>query len=599
MKDELKKQKTLATISALNTILERYPKLLNWDSENGVETSFTAISFLMDILKMFGITEESILEWLTTLISGTQEGGVEKGILFAINEAIKALLIAYLNGMYDCPIDPVLPDEFLKSPYRMTDSHTTFNEGFKIPLEEIDAFGLLQNIPMSSGGSIFYFDVDPDYHNSSTIYSSTDMNAFLWFVINRGSRYNDRADHRCVWDNRNAYRFIFDGNGGAGKEAQKKFADEECQNSPYRFVSNIGPKKEILICEFVESAYSVDPGEHGTTGIKEFFNSNYLNVHGVWDRYHETGLNGLNKTIYQFNVDYVSSLKLFDSKTLVAQVINAIIGFAGSFSINASIEKSTLYSKIHDVVEQIMNEPEESDAKFEEYFTFSDEKYSRFVEDATLRYNSQYSTGNDQGDAEDINSDEIVNAILNIRPSVGQEETEQAVMSALVSASDILARSGYIDSDDKYAFKLSIITKFINELIVQLSMQILTPKVMLIFAINNRFLNGNEVGTIQSIEKFFKDFWNIIKACTKKITKMIMDALIDMVIGQIKPIIDLAIRKLLLESIMYYRILLQQVLAACAINPSITLNPLFKYGQIMIDNVDYADIIPTETTPRR
>ena len=89
MKDELKKQKTLATISALNTILERYPKLLNWDSENGVETSFTAISFLMDILKMFGITEESILEWLTTLSSGTQEGGVEKGILFAINEAIK------------------------------------------------------------------------------------------------------------------------------------------------------------------------------------------------------------------------------------------------------------------------------------------------------------------------------------------------------------------------------------------------------------------------------------------------------------------------------------------------------------------------------
>ena len=65
MKDELKKQKTLATISALNTILERYPKLLYWDSENGVETSFTAISFLMDILKMFGITEESILEWLT------------------------------------------------------------------------------------------------------------------------------------------------------------------------------------------------------------------------------------------------------------------------------------------------------------------------------------------------------------------------------------------------------------------------------------------------------------------------------------------------------------------------------------------------------
>lgn len=602
MTEQTKKQKTLGTIAALNTILERYPKLVSWDIGNGVETSFTAISFLLDILRMFGITEEFIIEWLTTLIAGTNEGGVEKGILFAINEAIKALLIAYLNGMYDCPIDPVLPDDFLGEPYWPevlgSDGHPSYGElddnfGYSIPIEEIDAFGLLQNIPVSSGGSIFYFDVDRDYFNSSNIYASQDMNAYLWYVINRGrGRYPE-----TVWDNRNAYGFRFNDLENAGKSLQKTFVDTDCWDSPMRFVTGIGPKKPIIMCSFSEDAESSETG--GATSIRKLFNTNSLRVWGVADRYKNHGLNGLNKTIYQFNIDYVSSLKLFDAKTLVAQVVNAIIGIASSVTIKLSLEKSVLYDKIKDVVEQVMNEPEESDAKFEEYFKFSDEKYSKFVEDATLRYNSQYSTGNEENDYEDIDLNSVYDAISQIRPSMSQEDMEHAVMSALVGVSDILSRSGYVNSRDKYSFKLSIISKFINELIVQLAMQLLTPKVMLIFAINNKFLGKDEVGSIESIEAFFKNFWNIIKSCIKRITKMIMEALLDMVIGQIKPIIDLAIKKLLLESIMYYRMLLQQVLLECATVPMITINPLFQYGALTIDNVNYADIIPTETTPKQ
>ena len=604
MAEQTKKQRTLGIIAALNTILERYPKLISWDEENGVETTFTAISFLLDILRMFGITEEKILEWLTSLIAGTTEGGVEKGILFAINEAIKALLVAYLNGMYDCPVDPVLPDDFLKSPYWDTTdiSNHPYVDGIEIPIEEIDAFGLLQNAPTSSGGSVFYFDVDRDYFNSSNVYASQDMNAFLWYVINRSSLYNIQGDPKCVWDNRNMYGFKFNDLDNAGKSLQKTFVDVECEDSPIRFVTGVGPKKEILLCEFVEDAAAFEPGLQGTQGIKRLFSTNSLRVYGVYDRYHREasmGLRKLNKTIYEFNFDYVSSLKLFDAKTLVAQVINAIVGISSSLTFKLSIEKSVLYDKIRDVVEQVMNEPEESDKEFEEYYKFSDEKYSKFVTDATLRYNTEYATGNESNDLEAVNLDDIYDAISQIRPSMSQEDMETAVMSAFVGVSDILSRSGYVDSKDKYSFKLTIITKFLNELMVQLAMQILTPKVMLIFAINNRFLGEDKVGTMRSIEEFFKNFWNIIRDCIKRITKMIMDALLDMVIGQIKPIIDLAIKKLLLETIMYYRILLQQILLDCAVIPSITLNSLFKYGPLMIDNVNYADIIPTETTPKQ
>ena len=110
MAEKTKKQRILGSIAAFNTILERYPKLLTWELENGVETTFSAINFLMDILGLFGITEEVIIEWLVKLISGTNENGVEKGILFAINEAINAL------SFYDTKIAAVATNgEFTKT----------------------------------------------------------------------------------------------------------------------------------------------------------------------------------------------------------------------------------------------------------------------------------------------------------------------------------------------------------------------------------------------------------------------------------------------------------------------------------------------------
>lgn len=599
MAEQTKKQRILGNIAAINTILERYPKMLTNELENGVENTFSAISFLMDILRLFGITEESVLRLLTKLISGVEENGAQKGMLFALNEAIKALLIAYLNGMYDCPIDPMLPDYFLKSPHPQAGSmgggsagEEYYNEGMRIPVEEIDVFGLLQNVPTSKNGSVFYFDTSG--FTPSDVYCSTDMNAFLWYVINRGP-VGSLDMSRNVWDNRFMYSLLFNSSKNEnGKETQKRFVNESVKDSSIRFVRGVGPKYEILLCEFNEKA---DRREGDMMNIVN--GTNFLTVHGVSDHYkNDIGLP--NKTIYQFNTEYISNLKLFDTKTLTASIVNAVIGISQSFSVKFSLEKNIVAKKVEELVESVMNEPEGTDSKFEDYFVFSDEKYSQIVNDATLRYNSQYETGSENGDVDDVDYGQVFDAISQIEPSLSQEETEQAVMSALMGVSDILSKSGYVEDNDKYTFKLSIISGFIKEVIVQLCMQVLTPKVMLIFAINNRFLNENkETMSSLSIEGFFKEFWNVIKACIKKITEMVMGAILEMVIGQIKPIIELVIKKLLLETIMYYRVLLEQILRNCSMMPMITVNPLFQYGELTIDNVDYADIIPTETNPKQ
>ena len=131
---------------------------------------------------------------------------------------------------------------------------------------------------------------------------------------------------------------------------------------------------------------------------------------------------------------------------------------------------------------------------------------------------------------------------------------------------------------------------------IQIAMQILSPKVMLLFAINARFLGDTQEEMTDSMhwENFFKDFWNILRSCIRKISDLVIQALLDLVIGQLKPILVLLAKKLLLETVYYYKILLEEMILACT--------PVFNFGgsneNLVIDNVNYADIIPIETTPK-
>ena len=151
-----------------------------------------------------------------------------------------------------------------------------------------------------------------------------------------------------------------------------------------------------------------------------------------------------------------------------------------------------------------------------------------------------------------------------------------------------------IEESTQFLFSKNFIMRFLKEVMVQVSLQVLSPKVMLLFAINAKFLEDNGITDSMHWEQFFKDFWNVLRSCIRKIADLVMQALLDLVIGQLKPIIVLVAKKLLLETIYYYKVLLEEMVLACT--------PKFNFfgnntENMVIDNVDYADIIPFQTTP--
>ena len=183
----------LGILSSFQTLLDNYPKLLADDAYGGKDSSLTAISFMLDILKIFGVSDEILYKWLSNLLLDEEDSGAKKGLLIVLEESIKAIILTYLTGLYTCPIDPVLPDYFLRSPYIGGVCEEVEGNGIDIPINRIDAFGLLQNCPTSIKGSVFYFDTSG--YTQSTSYKSNDFNSYLWFVINKGKR---NGDHRSV-----------------------------------------------------------------------------------------------------------------------------------------------------------------------------------------------------------------------------------------------------------------------------------------------------------------------------------------------------------------------------------------------------------------
>lgn len=579
------KNDTMGTIAALQTVLERYPVLVTADRDTG-NTSF---SFMLNLLKMFGVSEENIINWLANLLADNKNG--TDGVLSVIEQAIKTVILLSFKETYSCSVNPVLPDDIMLDIY---DGRVRGN-GIEINLEDIDAFGILSHCPTDTKGSAFYFDTNSTSgYTPLNVYSSMDFNAYLWFVINKGAFWANEAEKRkCVWDNRVLYNKLWEKEGcrrgdsvDSTSTGKGKFFNSPCRHAPLGMVSGVGPKKEIIACEFKERGKEAIGNNGKTDKLVVYLNS---------DRYFQTGYKGGNKTVFEFDADYIYSLKLFDTKTLIAQIVNALLGITASLQVNFSIERNVIAKKVQGIVDKIISEDdEETEHSINDcYYTFSNDEYNALLEEAMLNYNGQYQSKNEQGDNIDIDYDEILKSISDIDASADLNEEVTKITEVFKTVAQTLSSTEETPQQDKVSFGLDVIYKFMNETIIQIVLQVLSPKIMLLYAINDKILQPEEGRTMKGVQSFINDFRNLIVSMVKKIKDIILQELFDFLMGQIKPLITIFIQKLLLETLYYYKILIEQLIKACTINFNFNINR----DPLQIDNVQGADIIPSQTEP--
>lgn len=627
-------------LSAVRTMLNNYPQPQVPEEMNRLLNANSPFAFVMELLRICGVTSDKLLGWVSKILCGqdvikSQLDSMGKsyknnaswdfsasegyGFMDAVEEAFKVLLLMNVKNMFTCTLNPFIPDEVMKDPtgIKMPNPGT----GIKIPLNVIDLYNVLSNSPSKNTGTFgsnLYFDND---YSATEMWKSTDLNAFLWYTIHRGTN-SVEGEKKQIWDNRcRRWRALIKDKATTEKFLNKNFFNSEFgeksfisktgDNVEYGGYPNRPPRKTTTSDENDNTTKSkpfknarkddnkikklqyfiVNYNERGVgSGVDS---NNYLTIWLNADRYKIVAGDGkddiidrfqYNKTVFEFNYDFIQHIRLFDTKVIVMNVINALMGITNSAAAaivggNFSFNQRMIAGKIGQIVKDVIN----NDTTISECsFNFSNDQYEKLLEETQDKHYNQ----------EDIEN--IVSSVGDISNSATMEEAQTKIASVLENVAITKGKNDEGWVDISFLDNSNILIKLIEECMVQMIMQVLGPKVMLVFAINAYFMGDLHDNKTVDIASFLNGLLNLISTMVKQLYDLIMKELINFLMDEIRPLINLMIEKLLLERIRFYIDLLKRLLALIKMfyNAFKGNNP-----KSVIDNVNYADIIPKAETP--
>lgn len=610
--------KTYGTIAALQTIVNTYPKLNLMNAILGMFQIVSPIQFILHILRLLGLSREDIINWLATILCGeklyekideVKEGieetkeniknkndvntktKVKEGLLDAIEYSIKTILFLNIKDLFSgCKIEPFVPSWMIKSETNIDNSidNNVFLDngiGISIPVSSIDMFGVLEKCPVNDEESIYYFDCKPsifgENYTPNDTYKSTDFNVFLWHVINKSDANGD------IWDNRNFVKkqlLLLNESDKINKTHLKDdfFAPKYRERKQ---VINGIQYKPILCCQY-----------HNNGGIQE--GGAIIKVTLPSDTYtykiNDTSVH--NRTIFEFNYDYIFGLKLFDSKTLVANIINSLLHISSTIQIPTSFsyEREVIKGEIKLMIQNIIN-TDEDEVNSLCATSFSNDEYNRMLNNA----NSYINTHN----LKTPNFEDALKILEDIKKLEYSSNIEQDIAKLLNTVSEATKPTEEVNYNITFPFDLSFIYAIIEELMVEIVMQIMSPKVMMLYYINACVMNGAALDIeswtkfgmmFKNPDEFMKKFSNLIINMIRQILDILIKQLLEFLIEKITPMLKILAMELLLETIRDYKDLIMLIIRNCTIPI-----PMFNIGKeaLKIDDVRYADIVPVLEVP--
>lgn len=622
-------------IAAMRTLLDNYPELQKNDKLLSLLNVKSPLTFLLTLSEIIGLSKDDLLNWVSKILCGTEViisnastdatevvnnvvkknekvENVDNGILDTIEIAVKAILLTNIKNLFTCSINPLIPYNVMKYP----DNRVLKNGGvgIKIPIPTIDMFNVLQHAPNSDYGKTLYFD---NGMNSNTFWQSTDFNCFMWYVINKGSTM-DNEGLKNVWDNRVKYRKRFNDNNTLRGNYFNEYKGNETLINIIReepFIENIYlyNEKEKYPIKYRDKKSSGEYVEKKSFVILEYNENdaalsvpNILTFYLNGDRYIRkvATVNGVDvflpKTVFEFNYDYITSLKLFDSKVIVANVINSLMGVANSamaslLNVKYTLQEEAIAGKVGQIVKKIMEE--EDTVINDDFFSFSNDEYETLLNETDIKYSENYQFGDVNGSITENMVSGITESLNNIGNATTLNEQETIIKNIFNDVSATAATNSEVSISDKFTLGKNIIFDLLKESITQIVLQVLSPKIMVLYAINSYFMGDVADGDFSkiNIKNLLKGLTNLIISIVRQVLDMLLKELLSYLLNELKELLNALLRKIIIERIEYYLEILQGLLSL--IKMFYNTFTQGKNPESIIDNVNYADIIPTENKP--
>lgn len=583
------------SIAAAQTMCEQFPMAFSLNDKE-FSCSFDLLGTLFELCSDVPL-KDMIINKMTENV-----GDSNCTWLQGIEETVKMALELNLVNLLTCEMSPIIPDKLIGGATFLQFGESSLNfssEGITIPLSSIDFTGILQNCPtdesspaaranyMSCYDSESINSENPRSLTTKELWKHDDFNAFLWYVKNLGVYGNIKERQKLMWDNRYKTKpytkyerkpeefFTMDDKGLVpfnGEHLQKYNNDP---NTKYK-------KKQILECRYIDG-----DGTKSDSFQFRLAASNYYKTRRLTGK-KQTKIFNLNKTIFEFNHDFIMSLKLFDAKTYLAQIIQNTLG-QGNLSLNLSISanEEIINEMVNSTMDNVINM---DDTEIDDcVFNFSNDEYDMMIQNSITK-KIKGNTNSETINTLLTNLDEYNN--LMTQTNVPEEKTKTIINDVLGTICDEVSNGNNatpksilsVGVDYDYKFEL------IRMLVYPLVKPLFSPKVITLILINTYVMGdplklSEKVITFNDLVPYFQGLlMNIIK----QIKDIIIEMLYSWVIEKLIPLLSIFTLRVIMEQLEAYKKLIMDIITSCA---GITL-PLISGKGGALNQADYVDIDP-------
>lgn len=431
---------------------------------------------------------------------------------------------------------------------------------------------------------------DPEYivcffgADENTLYKSDDMNAFLWYAMNRSSNAPQVEVNKTMWDSRITAKNLGVERGGPAdwNNWYNSKTDSDGHLNFQGDASNSALYPILQIKRYSGSALSV-----------QFPAQRYYKPKAT----NSGELLRFNASIYRFNWEYLENIRIFNPKVLLYGMVDGLLDGALSIilSIRPNFTKKETMAALSNAIKKYI---EAEDTSVEDcYFSFSNDEYEKMLQEMILsRYNATYTGGEPSvATTHDINSYlqqlDAVNFSANQEGNI--EKITKLVNDISISGKNQLATIDYgieVNVDENWWKKV------IWALVMPIVEAIFTPQVILLFLINFEIMGIVSLDDVLTnmgskvVRYFINKIFSMIASIISFIKDKLVEILWELFVEYAAPIIVKYELLKLKEAIEDWIILLVSV-ATCL--------PTFKFRTPigMIDEVNYADIIKEQNKP--
>lgn len=277
-------------------------------------------------------------------------------------------------------------------------------------------------------------------------------------------------------------------------------------------------------------------------------------------------------TVYEFNYDYVMSIKLFDAKIIATTLLDSLVDLR--VGINASYDGRHIRGTetVKEIIKNVINTDDSEISNC--FYTFDNSKY-----EAMLRKTEELRAKRGKTSALKELAD-----ILNEYDSKTELHEQIDILHRAITQASVSVSEGVPDknaSDVEFSFVFDLVENLTFAIVTA----ILSPKVLMLLEVNQQLMGGTWEKF--SVEDLIRSMQSVIVAIVKEVRDLIIQELLKLVLKQLEPIVAMLSNILLREQIENYTDTIQDIIRNC---PYIW----FKFGnqdlETKLDTVDYADI---------